>query len=121
MRDACPCYACRVSDISDAARQLSRLGASKGGKARAQRLTAEERASIASKAANARWAKARGDAPSEERTLRSAETTIAVSVCTACGCCIGQEDEDWLAHLNWHRLLRNLTAGDEASGITETT
>jgi hypothetical protein len=34
---------------------LSRLGASKGGKARAAKLTAEERREIARKAAQARW------------------------------------------------------------------
>jgi len=34
---------------------LSRLGASKGGKARAAKLTPEERREIARKAAQARW------------------------------------------------------------------
>jgi len=38
-----------------AAVALGRLGASKGGKARAEKLTAERRAEIASKAARARW------------------------------------------------------------------
>lgn len=53
--------------------------------------------------------------PPTRRDLRGGEltTTIAIHVCTACGCCVGREDEDWAAHLNWHRLLRNLTAGDE--------
>jgi hypothetical protein len=53
-----------VSDeISEAARRLSRLGASKGGKVRARKLTAEERATIARNAANARWDKVKGDLP----------------------------------------------------------
>jgi hypothetical protein len=36
---------------------LSRLGASKGGKARAESLTKKERSQIAKKAAKARWEK----------------------------------------------------------------
>lgn len=42
-------------DPSAAAKTLSALGASKGGKARAEKLTAEERADSARKAAIARW------------------------------------------------------------------
>jgi hypothetical protein len=42
-------------EISKAAKTLSRLGASKGGKARAHSLSAEERTEIASKAASVRW------------------------------------------------------------------
>jgi hypothetical protein len=38
---------------------LSKLGASKGGNARAAKLTAEQRREIAKKAAAARWAKKR--------------------------------------------------------------
>jgi hypothetical protein len=38
-----------------AAVELGRLGGKKGGKARAAKLTAEERSEIASKAARARW------------------------------------------------------------------
>ena len=38
-----------------AAVALSKLGASKGGKARAKKLTAKERSEIARKAAQARW------------------------------------------------------------------
>jgi hypothetical protein len=57
-----------VSDeISEAARRLSRLGASKGGAARAKALTAEERASIARNAANARWDKAEATPPATPR------------------------------------------------------
>jgi P63C domain len=44
--------------------QLSLLGASKGGRARAQVLTAEERKAIAKAAAQARWAKDNPNAPS---------------------------------------------------------
>jgi hypothetical protein len=36
---------------------LGRMGGRKGGKARAEKLTAEERSAIAKKAAAARWAK----------------------------------------------------------------
>jgi hypothetical protein len=45
-------------EISDAAKQLSLLGAKKGGRARASVLTPEERSEIARKAVNARWQKA---------------------------------------------------------------
>jgi hypothetical protein len=38
---------------------LGKLGGSKGGKIRAQRLTAEQRREIARKAVTARWAKER--------------------------------------------------------------
>jgi squalene-hopene/tetraprenyl-beta-curcumene cyclase len=43
---------------SDAARELSKLGAAKGGKARANSLTPEQRSEIARRAVAARWAKA---------------------------------------------------------------
>lgn len=42
---------------SKAAQILSKLGASKGGKARATKLSAEQRKAIAQKAAKARWIK----------------------------------------------------------------
>ena len=45
----------KKKEISEHAKALSSLGASKGGKARAEKLTTEERRSIASKAAKARW------------------------------------------------------------------
>ena len=48
--------------VSDAARALGRLGAAQGGKARAAKLTAEERREIAQQAAAARWGKAVGPA-----------------------------------------------------------
>ena len=43
-----------------AAKAFSQLGASKGGKARAEKLTPEERSRIAREAIEARWAKAKG-------------------------------------------------------------
>lgn len=42
-------------DLSHQAQELSRKGASRGGRARAERLPAEERAEIARNAAHARW------------------------------------------------------------------
>jgi hypothetical protein len=42
-----------------AAVELGRLGGQKGGKARAAKLTAEQRSAIAKKAASARWARGR--------------------------------------------------------------
>lgn len=44
-----------------AAQELGRLGGLKGGTARAQKLTAEERSEIAKKAAKVRWSKSRGN------------------------------------------------------------
>ena len=44
-----------MGKINKAAQMLSKLGASKGGKARAKTLTAEQRKAIAQKAARARW------------------------------------------------------------------
>lgn len=46
---------------SNAAKHLSALGASKGGRARAAKLSARERSRIAQKAARARWGKAEED------------------------------------------------------------
>lgn len=43
------------ADISKAAKTLSKLGASKGGLARAQNMTPEQRQEIAQRAANVRW------------------------------------------------------------------
>lgn len=42
-----------------AAQELGRLGGLKGGKARAEKLTKEQRSAIARKAAKARWNKKR--------------------------------------------------------------
>jgi hypothetical protein len=46
-----------AEEKNPAAVALGKLGASKGGKARAEKLTPEERKEIARKAAKARWAK----------------------------------------------------------------
>jgi hypothetical protein len=45
---------------------LGKLGGSKGGKIRAERLTAEQRTEIARKAVTARWANARAKQKSKE-------------------------------------------------------
>lgn len=55
--------------IREAARELSKLGASKGGKARAANLTPERRAEIARGAVQARWARAERIGLSRERPL----------------------------------------------------
>lgn len=46
---------------SAAAKALGKLGASKGGKARAEKLSPEQRSEIAKNAVEARWAKAEGE------------------------------------------------------------
>jgi hypothetical protein len=48
-----------AEEKNPAAVALGRLGASKGGKARAEKLSPERRKEIASKAAKARWDKKR--------------------------------------------------------------
>jgi hypothetical protein len=45
---------------------LGKLGGSKGGKIRAERLTAEQRTEIARKAVTARWAKAKAKQKNKE-------------------------------------------------------
>lgn len=49
-----------------AAQLLGRLGGLKGGKARAAKLTAEQRSAIAKKAAQSRWVKKPDDESSEK-------------------------------------------------------
>jgi hypothetical protein len=56
---------------SEAARKLSELGAEKGGKARANVLTPEQRSEIARKAVAARWAKA-GKSPKPSELVEDA-------------------------------------------------
>jgi hypothetical protein len=51
-------------EASDAARQLGKLGAKKGGRARANVLTPEQRSEIARHAVQSRWEKA-GKVPAE--------------------------------------------------------
>jgi hypothetical protein len=48
-----------AEEKNPAAVALGKLGASKGGKARAKKLSKEQRSAIAKKAAQARWAKKR--------------------------------------------------------------
>lgn len=48
-----------TEEKNPAAVALGKLGASKGGKARAEKLSDERKSEIARKAANARWAKKR--------------------------------------------------------------
>src|SRR6266571_3413143 len=43
------------AEISKAAKTLSRLGSSKGGLARAEKMTSAQRSEVASKAASVRW------------------------------------------------------------------
>jgi len=45
-----------MNKVGKAAQMLSKLGASKGGEARAKKLSPERRKAIAQKAAKARWA-----------------------------------------------------------------
>jgi hypothetical protein len=54
-----------AEEKNPAAVALGKLGASKGGKARAKKLTKEQRVEIARKAAKARWAKKRQQGESE--------------------------------------------------------
>ena len=53
----------RQDQISEAGQALSELGAAKGGKARAQKLSPDERREIARHAAEARWADTRKNPP----------------------------------------------------------
>lgn len=46
----------QLTPAQQAARMLGRLGGLKGGKARAEKLTAKQRREIAQKAAKSRWA-----------------------------------------------------------------
>jgi hypothetical protein len=46
-------------EMRELARKFGRRGGLKGGKARAEKLTPEQRSAIAKKAAQARWAKKR--------------------------------------------------------------
>ena len=52
-------YPYMAEEKNPAAVALGKLGASKGGKARRDKLTPEQRSAIAKKAAEARWAKKR--------------------------------------------------------------
>lgn len=71
-------------DVSEAAQALSELGASKGGKARAAKLSPEDRKEIARQAAEARWATNRKTPPliraTHEGQLNIGETVIPCAV-----------------------------------------
>jgi P63C domain len=56
-------------ELSEAARALSRMGASKGGKARAESLAPEQRSEQARKAVQARWSRAKRLKEIEERSI----------------------------------------------------
>lgn len=67
------------TDSSDAAKQLSSLGASKGGRARASVLSPEERKAISRRAASARWAKQKGVSIEEfEQAFNSLDTPVNI-------------------------------------------
>ena len=65
------------SEISKAAKTLSKLGASKGGLARAEKMTSEERRELAQKAANTRWGVPRATHVGE---IHIGETSIPCAV-----------------------------------------
>lgn len=67
----------KKADQSEAARELGKLGAKKGGKARASVLTAEERSEIARAAAAKRWEKA--GKPPKTPKLAAKKTGVAAS------------------------------------------
>ena len=67
-------------DTSEHAKALSEKGAAKGGKARAERLTSEERKAIARQAAEARWENANIPSAICEGELVIAGKTISCSV-----------------------------------------
>ncbi len=73
----------KLNPLSEAAKELSRLGASKGGEARAQKLSPERRQEIARAAIGARWAKA-GKDPTPTAThdgeIKLGDTTIECAV-----------------------------------------
>lgn len=62
------------NELSEAAKLLSKRGASKGGKARAEVLTSEERREIARKAAQTRWAKDKNAEQTDIHQQDAAET-----------------------------------------------
>ena len=65
-----------AEEKNPAAVALGKLGASKGGKARAEKLTPEQRSAIAKKAAEARWAKKRREDIATVRSHAGSELHI---------------------------------------------
>jgi hypothetical protein len=71
------CYLRAVkNDISAAAKALGRLGGLKGGKARAAKLTPEQRTEIAKKAAAKRWSKTSSHSPQQDAPTAIAEGAL---------------------------------------------
>lgn len=70
-----------VKNINEAAKALGRLGGLKGGKARAQSLSAERRKEIAQKAAAKRWQKKKLDLAvdivTEESTITEDDSEVS--------------------------------------------
>ncbi|MBZ5639624.1 MAG: P63C domain-containing protein [Acidobacteriia bacterium] len=69
------------SPVHEQAKELSKLGASKGGRARANVLTPQERKEIAGAAVAARWKKAKGEAYEPPKTS-AAETSPGLTPAT---------------------------------------
>ncbi|MHB1425851.1 MAG: hypothetical protein ACYC3I_22015 [Gemmataceae bacterium] len=65
----------KKSNLHEYAKALSALGAAKGGRARANTLTPEERQEIAKRAAKARWEKA---GKAKEKTVNVEQTTNVI-------------------------------------------
>lgn len=65
--------------LSDAAAELSKAGASKGGKARTASMTPEERKELASNAGKARWAKAKASSSMQVAEALTAKGLIPVA------------------------------------------
>lgn len=62
-----------------AAQELGRLGGLKGGKARAEKLTPEQRSEIAKKAAAARWAKIQSEGEDQRALPRKRHVILPES------------------------------------------
>ena len=62
----------KKSSVHDAAKELGHLGGLKGGRARAESLSAEERSHIASLAAKSRWKNAERAQEKPSQKLRNA-------------------------------------------------
>ncbi len=67
-------------EISEAAKTFSKMGAKKGGEARAKALTAEERSEIARHAATVRWKKAGKDVHPVLRATHSGEMPVGETI-----------------------------------------
>ena len=70
----------KAKRIESAAAKMGRIGGLKGGKARQDLLTPEERVALAKKAAQARWAKKKATEPAANETLAKPRPKIKVVV-----------------------------------------